>query len=54
MCVHSTLMRQSKEHSERLIVHLFNDLNTTAFRALPNDDIPLREEVAVALRRSDS
>ena len=45
MCVHSTLMRQSKDGSERLIVHLFNDLNTTAFHALPNDDVPLREEV---------
>lgn len=45
MCVHSTLMRQSKNGSERLIVHLFNDLNTTAFHALPNDDVPLREEV---------
>ena len=30
---------------ERLIVHLFNDLNTTAFHALPDDDVPLREEV---------
>jgi type 1 glutamine amidotransferase len=45
MCVHSTLMRQSKNGSERLIVHLYSDLNTTAFHALPNDDVPLREEV---------
>ncbi len=45
MCVHSTLMRQSKGGSERLIVHLYSDLNTTAFHALPNDDVPLREEV---------
>jgi hypothetical protein len=45
MCVHSTLMRQSKDGSERLIVHLYSDLNTTAFHALPNDDVPLREEV---------
>lgn len=44
MCVHSTLMRQSKNSSERLIVHLYNDLNTTAFHGLPNDDVPLREE----------
>ena len=45
MCVHSTLMRQSKDGAERLIVHLYSDLNTTAFHALPNDDVPLREEV---------
>ena len=44
MCVHATLMRQSKD-GERLIVHLFNDLNTTAHHAFPNDDVPLREEV---------
>jgi hypothetical protein len=45
MCVHSTLMRQSTDGRERLIVHLFSDLNTTAFHAFPNDDVPLREEV---------
>jgi hypothetical protein len=45
MCVHSTLMRQAKGKTERLVVHLFSDLNTTAFHALPNDDVPLREEV---------
>jgi hypothetical protein len=43
MCVHSTVMRQTKD-GERLIVHLFNDLNTTAHHALPIDDVPLREE----------
>jgi len=45
MCVHSTVMRQSKHDAERLVVHLYSDLNTTAFHALPNDDVPLREEV---------
>jgi len=45
MCVHSTFMRQTKAGGERLIVHLFNDLNTTAHHAFPNDDVPLREEV---------
>ena len=45
MCVHSTLMRQSQVGSERLIVHLFSDLNTTAFHARPDEDVPLREEV---------
>ena len=43
MCVHTTLMRQSKD-GERLIVHLFNDSNTTAHHAHPIDDVPLREE----------
>ncbi|MFO0888515.1 MAG: alpha-amylase family protein [Isosphaeraceae bacterium] len=43
MCVHSTLMRQDRD-GPRLIVHLYSDLNTTAFHALPNDDVPLREE----------
>jgi hypothetical protein len=43
MCVHATLMRQQKE-GERLVVHLFNDANTTAHHALPVDDVPLREE----------
>jgi hypothetical protein len=45
MCVQSTVMRQVKDGSERLVVHLFSDLNSTAFHALPNDDVPLREEV---------
>jgi hypothetical protein len=44
MCVQSTVMRQSKA-GERLVVHLFSDLNTTAHHALPADDVPLREEV---------
>lgn len=44
MCVHANLFRQKKAGAERLLVHLFNDVNTTAFHALPNDDVPLREE----------
>ena len=44
MCVHSTLMRQTKE-GDRLILHLYSDLNSTAFHALTTDDVPLREEV---------
>jgi hypothetical protein len=43
MCVHATVMRQTRD-GERLVVHLFNDLNTTAHHALPVDDVPLREE----------
>ena len=48
MCVHATLMRQTRKTSagdERLVLHLFSDLNTTAHHALPVDDVPLREEV---------
>ncbi|MFN0196114.1 MAG: ThuA domain-containing protein [Planctomycetaceae bacterium] len=45
MCVHSTIMRQKRETGSRLVVHLFNDLNTTAHHALPQDDVPLREEI---------
>ena len=26
------------------MLHLYNDINTTAGRALPQDDVPLREE----------
>jgi hypothetical protein len=37
-------MRQTKDGARRLIVHLYSDLNTTAFHALPGDDVPLREE----------
>jgi hypothetical protein len=36
-------MRQTKD-GERLIVHLFNDVNTTSHHALAADDVPLREE----------
>jgi hypothetical protein len=43
MCVHSTVMRQERE-GQRLVVHLFNDVNTTSQHALPVDDVPLREE----------
>ncbi|MDB5311495.1 MAG: Beta-galactosidase trimerization domain protein [Gemmataceae bacterium] len=45
MCVHSTVMRQSPGQKDQLVVHLFNDLNTTGGHALPVDDVPLREEV---------
>lgn len=43
MCVQATAFRQTRD-GERLLVHLFNDVNTTAFHGLPNDDVPLREE----------
>jgi hypothetical protein len=44
MCVHSNTMRQTTASGERLIVHLFNNVNTTGGHAFPNDDVPLREE----------
>jgi hypothetical protein len=44
MCVHATAFRQEKNGKQRLLVHLYNDVNTTAFHGLPNDDVPLREE----------
>jgi hypothetical protein len=44
MCVHSTVMRQVRDGKVRLVVHLFNDANSTGGHALPNDDVPLREE----------
>jgi len=42
MCVHATVRRQVE--ANRLVVHLYNDINTTGGRALPQDDVPLREE----------
>jgi len=45
MCVHATTVRQRTAAGERLVVHLFNDLNTTGGHAHPADDVPLREEV---------
>ncbi len=44
LCVHAVAMRQNRD-GERLIVHLYNDVNTTAFHGLPDHDVPLREEV---------
>ncbi len=43
MCVQAVTMRQ-RWRGERLVVHLFNDVNTTANHAFPVDDVPLREE----------
>src|SRR5579871_1705676 len=45
MCVHATYFRQRNAQGERLIVHLYNDLNSTGGHAKPDDDVPLREEV---------
>jgi hypothetical protein len=59
MCVHATTFRQQQDGKERLLIHLYNDVNTTAFHGLPNDDVPLREEtlpiheIAITLRGYD-
>lgn len=44
MCVQMNVFRQKKD-GERLVIHLFNDLNTTAGHGLPVEEVPLREEV---------
>lgn len=44
MCVHAVVVRQKKA-GERLIIHLYNDLNTTAGHGHPAEEVPLREEV---------
>ncbi len=45
MCVQATYFQQTDKHSRRLIVHLFNGMNTTANHGKPGLDVPLREEV---------
>jgi hypothetical protein len=44
MCVQSTFFTQESKEGRRLVVHLFNNLNTTANHGLPAADVPLREE----------
>jgi len=44
MCVQSTFWRQADAKGKRIIVQLFNDLNTTSDHGLPEVDVPLREE----------
>ena len=43
LCVQATSWTQ--DDGKRLIVHLFNGINTTANHGLPAADVPLREEV---------
>ncbi|HZT81757.1 MAG TPA: hypothetical protein VFA26_16140 [Gemmataceae bacterium] len=45
MCVQATYFVQSAKEGRRLVVHLFNGVNTTANHGLPAADVPLREEV---------
>lgn len=44
MCVHAVTVRQ-KRAGERLVIHLYNDVNTTAGHGHPAEEVPLREEV---------
>jgi hypothetical protein len=45
MCVLATYFTQKTDAGRRVIVHLFNGLNTAANHGLPAMDVPLREEV---------
>ncbi len=45
MSVQCGFYRQSNDTGSRLIVHLFNGAISNANHALPNEDVPLREEV---------
>jgi len=44
MCVQSTFFRQKDASGERLVIQLFNGINTTSDHGLPEVDVPLREE----------
>lgn len=44
MSVQSTFYRQTRD-GERLLVHLYNGINSTANHAKSADDVPIREEV---------
>ncbi len=45
MCVQTTAWTQTDGNARRLVVHLFNGVNTTANHGLPASEVPLREEV---------
>ncbi len=44
MCVQTSSFVQTEGDKRRLVVHLFNGINTTANHGLPAMDVPLREE----------
>ena len=44
-CIQSTFFRQKDSQGERLIVHLFNGINSTTDHGLPESNVPLRDEV---------
>jgi Trehalose utilisation len=45
MCVQATYWMQKDGDNRRMIVHLFNGVNTAANHGLPASEVPLREEV---------
>jgi hypothetical protein len=45
MCVQATYFTQAGKEGRRVLVHLFNGMNTTSNHGLPATDVPLREEV---------
>ncbi len=45
LCVQATYFTQTHQQKRRIVVHLFNGMNTTANHGLPAMDVPLREEV---------
>ena len=44
MCVQATYWTQTDGDARRLVVHLFNGVNTAANHGLPASEAPLREE----------
>ncbi len=44
MCVQATYFTQPRAGGRRLVVHLFNGVNTAANHGLPTMEVPLREE----------
>jgi hypothetical protein len=44
MCVQATFFTQPTKDGKRVVVHLFNGVNTAANHGLPASEVPLREE----------
>lgn len=44
MCIQATLFRQQPPVGNRIVVHLFNNINTSSDHGAPENDVPLREE----------
>jgi hypothetical protein len=44
MCVQATFFEQRDADGRRAVIHLFNEVDTTAHHGKPGEDVPLREE----------
>lgn len=44
MCVQATFFTQHDAQGARIVIHLFNDINSTGGHGFPPADVPLREE----------